>query len=202
MLKKLIALTLLLSCALAVSVKATPSQNPQVIIHTNKGPITLELYADKAPITVANFLAYANAGFYQGTIFHRVIKRFMIQGGGFTQEMNMKETSAPIINEANNGLHNDRWTIAMARTADPDSATSQFFINTKMNSSLDPRGKTPGYTVFGIVTDGQYVVEAIEKTPVTAVSIFQNLPIEPVIIERVEVKPDTKNISSKTKERM
>ena len=110
-----------------------------------------------------------------------------------------KETSAPIINEANNGLHNDRGTIAMARTDDPDSATSQFFINTKMNSSLDPRGDNPGYTVFGIVTDGQYVVGAIEKTAVIAVGSFQHLPIEPIIIERVEVKPSTTQTTSKAK---
>lgn len=200
MLKRFIAIALLFSCALAVSASTTSHQNPQVVIHTNKGPITVELYADQAPVTVANFLAYANSGFYDGTIFHRVIKRFMIQGGGFTLDMNRKETSAPIVNEASNGLHNDRWTMAMARTNDPDSATSQFFINTKMNSSLDPRGENAGYTVFGIVIDGQYVVKAIEKTAVMAAGSFQHLPVEPMIIERVEVKESTQQ-SSKTKER-
>ncbi|ARN75023.1 peptidylprolyl isomerase [Oceanicoccus sagamiensis] len=167
--------------------KDSTPKNPTAIIHTTKGPITIELYAKEAPITVANFIDYAESGFYNDTIFHRVIKRFMIQGGGFTKEMQRKNPKAPIANESGNGLHNDRWTLAMARTNDPDSATSQFFINTKMNSSLDKKGKTPGYAVFAIVTDGQYVVKSIEKTPTMTLGSYADVPVEPVYIERVEI---------------
>lgn len=162
--------------------------NPMVIMHTSKGPITIELFAQQAPVSVANFLKYAKSGFYNDTIFHRVIKRFMIQGGGFTREMAKKDTKAPIVNESGNGLHNDRYTIAMARTNEPDSATSQFFINTKINSPLDAQGGNPGYAVFGIVTDGQYVVKAIEKVATHRLGPYDDVPIEPVIIERVEIK--------------
>ena len=171
----------------SASQNAAP-KNPTVVMHTSKGPITLELYADKAPVTVANFLDYATSGFYNGTIFHRVIKRFMIQGGGFTQDMQQKNTKAPIVNESGNGLYNERWTIAMARTNDPNSATSQFFINTKMNTNLDAGRGQPGYAVFGIVTDGQYVVQAIEKTPTATRGRHGDVPVEPIIIERVEVQ--------------
>lgn len=164
------------------------TQNPVVVIHTNKGDITLELYAEQAPVTVANFLEYAKSGFYNGTIFHRVIKRFMIQGGGFTEKLKKKSVNAPIVNESSNGLHNDRWTVAMARTLDPDSATSQFYINAKMNSQLDSARGKPGYTVFGIVIDGQYVVKAIEKTATQAVGRFEALPNEAIIIESVDIK--------------
>ena len=167
--------------------QAATQKNPTAIIHTSKGPITIELYAKEAPISVANFIAYAESGFYEGTVFHRVIKRFMIQGGGFTKDMQKKDTLAPIINESNNGLHNDRWTLSMARTNDPDSATSQFFINTKMNSSLDSKGKQAGYAVFAIVTDGQYVVKSIEKTPTMKLGRMADVPVEAVIIERVEL---------------
>lgn len=191
--KKIIALflSLVFSGLIAASAHATdktaPQKNPIAIIHTSKGPITIELYAQQAPITVANFINYAETGFYNDTIFHRVIKRFMIQGGGFTQEMQRKNTLAPIINESGNGLHNDRWTVAMARTQDPDSATSQFFINTKMNANLDSKGKRPGYAVFAIVTDGQYVVKSIEKTPTMTLGRYADVPVEAVIIERVEI---------------
>ncbi len=166
---------------------AATAKNPTAIIHTTKGPITIELYPKEAPITVANFIDYAESGFYNDTIFHRVIKRFMIQGGGFTKDMQRKNTKAPIPNESGNGLHNDRWTLSMARTNDPDSATSQFFINTKMNSSLDKKGKTPGYAVFAIVTDGQYVVKAIEKTPTMTLGGYADVPVDAVFIERVEI---------------
>jgi cyclophilin family peptidyl-prolyl cis-trans isomerase len=174
----------------AVTAIAEPAanKNPIAVMHTNKGAITLELYADKAPLSVANFVDYAQSGFYNGTIFHRVIKRFMIQGGGFTQDMLAKETKDPIVNESRNGLHNDNWTIAMARTNDPDSATSQFFINTKMNTNLDAGLGNPGYAVFGMVIDGQHVVKAIEKTAVATVGMYQNVPVEPIIIERVEIQ--------------
>ncbi len=165
-----------------------------VILHTTKGPITIQLNPEKAPITVANFLDYAKSGFYDGTIFHRVMKRFMIQGGGFVIEgggedieLIRKETKDPIINESKNGLHNDRWTIAMARTDEPDSATAQFFINTRMNSQLDRLGKRAGYAVFGEVTDGFYVVQAIEKVAVQPFGGHGHVPIEPIIIERVEI---------------
>ena len=167
--------------------KAAPQKNPTAIIHTSKGPITIELYAKEAPVTVANFISYAESGFYKDTIFHRVIKRFMIQGGGFTKDMQRKNTLPPIVNESDNGLHNDRWTLSMARTHDPDSATSQFFINTKMNSNLDSKGKQPGYAVFAIVTDGQYVVKSIEKTPTMTLGRYADVPVEAVIIERVEI---------------
>ena len=164
------------------------SANPKVVLHTTKGAITLELYPQQAPVTVANFLQYANAGFYNGTIFHRVIKRFMIQGGGFTADMAKKDTRDPIVNESGNGLHNDRYTIAMARTNDPDSATAQFFINTMINTQLDAQGGNPGYAVFGAVIDGQYVVKAIEKVATHTVGGYRDVPEEPVVIERVEVK--------------
>ena len=193
MIKRSFLLALL--CWLSVSSMAQEAssteaaKNPVAVIHTSKGAITLELYPDKAPVTVANFIDYANAGFYNGTIFHRVIKRFMIQGGGFTKEMQEKPTKAPIVNESGNGLYNDRWTIAMARTNEPDSATSQFFINTKINSFLDAKGKRqPGYAVFGLVTDGQHVVKAIEKTPTGRVGPFNDVPAEPIIIERVDIQ--------------
>jgi cyclophilin family peptidyl-prolyl cis-trans isomerase len=148
----------------------------------------MELYADKAPISVANFIAYVKSGHYEGTIFHRVIKRFMIQGGGFTRDLEQDETGEPIINESYNGLHNDRWTIAMARTDDPDSATAQFFINVKMNSKLDAGAGKAGYAVFGIVTDGFHVVKAIEKTATMSMDEFANLPVEAVLIERIDLQ--------------
>lgn len=163
--------------------------NPVVIIHTSKGAITLELYADKAPVTVANFLDYAKSGFYDGTIFHRVIKRLIIQGGGYTVALSLKETRAPIVNESDNGLHNDRYTIAMARKSDPDSATSQFFINTRINASFDSRNDQPGYTVFGEVTEGKDVVRSIAKVETRSMGEFRDVPVKPIIIERVELLP-------------
>ncbi len=162
--------------------------NPIAIIATSKGAITIELYPREAPITVANFIDYAKSGFYRGTIFHRVIKKFMIQGGGYTRQMKEKYSRPPIINESGNGLHNDRWTVAMARTNDPDSASSQFFINTKMNARLDAQAGQPGYAVFGMVTDGFDVVKAIEKSPTMTFDGHQNFPVEPIIIEKVEIK--------------
>ena len=189
------SIALLALCAALFTQSATviagenSATHPQVILHTNKGSITIELYPDKAPVTVANFLKYAKSGFYNGTIFHRVIKRFMIQGGGFTKDMHKKPTGEPIVNESGNDLHNDRYTIAMARTGDPDSATSQFFINVRMNGNLDAIGTQPGYAVFGTVIDGQYVVSAIEKVKTRRVGQYNDVPVEPVVIESVEVKP-------------
>ncbi|HHH42971.1 MAG TPA: peptidyl-prolyl cis-trans isomerase [Gammaproteobacteria bacterium] len=162
-----------------------------VRMQTNKGDIVLELDADKAPVTVANFVEYAKSGFYDGTIFHRVIPNFMIQGGGFEPGMTQKATRDPIKNEADNGLKNDLGTIAMARTSDPDSATAQFFINTKDNSFLNHTAPTPqgwGYCVFGKVTEGLDVVQAIEKVSTGNRGGHQDVPGEDVIIEKVTVE--------------
>ena len=154
------------------------------------GTITLELDEAKAPATVANFAQYAKDGFYDGTIFHRVIDGFMIQGGGFTKDMNQKDTRAAIRNEAMNGLKNARGTIAMARTSVVDSATSQFFINLVDNDFLDFQNPTPqgfGYAVFGKVTDGMEVVDAIAKVRTGNVGYFQNVPAETVTIRKITV---------------
>ena len=162
----------------------------KAIVETSMGTITLELNEEKAPVTVANFIDYATSGHYDGTIFHRVIDGFMIQGGGFTKEMNQKETKAPIRNEAQNGLKNARGTIAMARTNVVDSATSQFFINLVDNGFLDFRDPTPqgyGYAVFGKVTDGLDVVDAIAKVSTGDCGYYQNVPEKPVVITRVTV---------------
>lgn len=181
-------LALLLVSFLSLPALAEQTTNPVAVIHTSKGPITLELYADKAPVTVANFLQYARSGHYDNTIFHRVIKRFMIQTGGFTEDMEQKNTREPIINESGNGLHNDRWTVAMARTDDPDSATSQFFINVRMNAKLDAGRGQPGYAVFGKVTDGFHVVKAIEKAPTMTYYGHANVPVEVITIDRIELQ--------------
>ena len=160
------------------------------VIETSMGTITLELDEAKAPVTVANFAQYAKDGFYDGTIFHRVIDGFMIQGGGFTKDMNQKETRAAIRNEAMNGLKNVRGTIAMARTSVVDSATSQFFINLVDNDFLDFQNPTPqgfGYAVFGRVTDGMDVVDAIAKVRTGNVGYFQNVPAETVTIRKISV---------------
>ena len=161
-------------------------------IETSRGAITLELDDAKAPVTVANFLDYAKAGHYDGTIFHRVIDGFMIQGGGFTKAMDQKPTKAPIKNEAANGLLNKRGTIAMARTMVVDSATSQFFINLVDNDFLNFRAPTPqffGYAVFGKVTDGMDVVDKIAKVKTGNSGMHQNVPEEPVVIKKVHVLP-------------
>ena len=168
----------------------TESKPVKVEIQTNKGTIQLELDAAKAPLTVENFVSYAKEGFYDGTIFHRVIPGFMIQGGGFTPDMNQKPTQAPIKNEADNGLKNETGTIAMARTPDPNSATAQFFINLADNDFLNFSAKTPqgwGYAVFGRVTAGMDVVNAIAKVPTGKHGQHQDVPTEPVIIESVRV---------------
>ncbi len=160
-----------------------------VLMQTSQGEIRLELYPDKAPKTVENFLKYVDAGFYDGTVFHRVIQGFMVQGGGFDVHYQRKPTRDPIPNEADNGLKNERGTIAMARTSDPDSATSQFFINQADNMALDFRAKTSegwGYAVFGRVTDGMDVVDRIASQPTQTLPIgLQNVPREPVVIEHV-----------------
>ena len=163
-----------------------------MILETSKGEIVLELYADKAPETVKNFLAYVDADFYNDTIFHRVIPDFMIQGGGFTADLQKKKTRAPIRNEADNGLSNQRGTIAMARTPDPHSASAQFFINSKNNDFLNHRGKTPqgwGYAVFGHVVEGMEVVDRISKVKTATRGRFRDVPAEPVIITRAARLP-------------
>lgn len=161
-----------------------------VKLHTNFGEIVLELDAEKAPITVANFLQYVENGFYDNTIFHRVIDSFMIQGGGFESDMSQKATNANIKNEANNGLKNKKYTIAMARTPNPDSASSQFFINTADNDFLNftaPTSQGWGYCVFGKVTSGSEVVDKISKVKTGSRNGHQDVPQENVVIERAEV---------------
>ena len=167
------------------------ASNPTVYLETSKGPILIELDRAKAPISVENFIAYAKAGHYDGTVFHRVIKGFMLQGGGMTADMTQKPTKAPIKNEATNGLKNKIGTIAMARTAVVDSATSQFFINTADNKFLDNAGLNPdkfGYAVFGKVVDGMDAVWAIESVATGSKAGHQDVPVEPVIIEKVSVE--------------
>lgn len=161
-----------------------------VRIETSMGEICLELDAKKAPKTVENFLSYVNAGHYDGTIFHRVIDGFMIQGGGMTEEMKEKPTNAPIPNEADNGLKNDPYTVAMARTMNPDSATAQFFINVKKNDFLNFKSKTPqgwGYAVFGKVTKGHGVINKIKAVATTSKAGHEDVPKEPVTIIKAEV---------------
>jgi peptidyl-prolyl cis-trans isomerase B (cyclophilin B) len=162
----------------------------KVLLNTNHGDITLELDAEKAPQTVENFLAYVNSGHYDGTIFHRVIDGFMIQGGGFDLNMKQKATEAEIKNEANNGLANDKYTIAMARTSVPDSASSQFFINAADNDFLNHTAPTSsgwGYCVFGKVIEGTDVVDKIIKVKTTSKAGHRDVPIEPVIIEKASI---------------
>ena len=169
--------------------------NPQVELHitinvadeATQGVITLELDAEKAPKTTENFLAYVNDGFYNGTIFHRVIINFMVQGGGFTPDMQQKDTKAPIENEAKNGLKNDAYTIAMARTGDPHSATAQFFINTVNNDFLNhtsPTAQGWGYAVFGKVVKGQEVVDAMKKVRTTRKGYHDDVPFDAVVIDK------------------
>ena len=164
--------------------------NPQVQLDTTKGTIVLELDAENAPKTVANFLSYVESGFYDGTIFHRVIPNFMIQGGGFDKDMNQKSTNDQIPNEANNGLKNTKGTISMARTSAPHSATAQFFINVVDNANLDFTSETPhgwGYAVFGKVTQGLDVVSSIVEVGTGNQGMHQNVPLEPIVIQKASV---------------
>jgi len=185
---------LITACAIALLLAANSSvfaSNPKVRMETTKGVVVIELYPDKAPKTVENFLRYVNEGKYDGTIFHRVIKRFMNQGGGFTPDFHKVETFAPIKNEADNGLKNKRGTIAMARTGDPHSATNQFFVNTVDNAFLDHTSKSPsgwGYCVFATVVDGMDVMDRIAKVPTGANGPFQqDVPMEEILIQKVSV---------------
>jgi peptidyl-prolyl cis-trans isomerase A (cyclophilin A) len=169
-------------------VQAGEGKSPVVLMSTSLGDIKIELNEAKAPITVKNFLAYVNSKFYDGTIFHRVIPNFMIQGGGFDKDMHQKPTNAAIKNEADNGLKNDTGTIAMARTGDPNSATAQFFINVVDNAGLNrPKPDGYGYAVFGKVIEGMEVVKKIENVKTTTKMPYQNVPVDPVIIKSVRV---------------
>jgi len=188
--KRLLSSILLIGLAFAV-VPASFADTVRVLMETSKGDITLELDSAKAPKTVENFLRYANEGFYEGTVFHRVINGFMIQGGGYDKDYQRKHVHDPIPNEADNGLKNKRGTIAMARTMNPDSATSQFFINHVDNPALDHTSRDVrgwGYCVFGSVVDGMEVVDAIAEVPTQVRDAgLQNAPEEPIVIERVTV---------------
>jgi peptidyl-prolyl cis-trans isomerase A (cyclophilin A) len=174
--------------AAAPAAPAKTMTNPVVIIKTSMGTIEAELFADKAPKSVENFLGYVKAGHYDGTIFHRVIAGFMIQGGGFDKSMNKKPTKAPIANEASNGLKNDTGTLAMARTSDPDSATAQFYINVNNNDSLNKTAGSAGYAVFGKVTSGLDVVKKIEASKTGTQDGMRDVPTTQVVIESVKLK--------------
>jgi peptidyl-prolyl cis-trans isomerase B (cyclophilin B) len=184
---------IIVGLSLAGLVSAQEKEASMVKLVTSAGTVTLELYPDKAPVTVANFLRYVDDGYYKGTIFHRVIRNFMIQGGGFDEKMAKKTTYAPIRNEAANALKNDRGTIAMARTSVPDSATAQFFINTVDNASLnfrDPSDSGIGYCVFGRVVEGMDIVEAIQSAPTGVRAGMRDVPVTDVVIkEAVRVVP-------------
>ena len=192
--KHICALMGVLCCLLGAPVAVEAAEegpvNPKVVMKTTDGDIIIELYAEKSPVTVENFLAYVDAGYYDGTVFHRVISNFMIQGGGFTTEMKEKPTRDPIVNESSNKLHNTRGTLAMARTSDPNSATAQFFINQRSNLRLDWTPGNQGYAVFGEVVEGMQVVDIIALTETGAASVetsrgpavFQDVPVKPIVI--------------------
>lgn len=183
--RRLLPLALALTGALMFAQAGIAQDTPKVKLDTTLGTIVVELSPDKAPKTVENFLNYVRAGHYDGTIFHRVIQGFMIQGGGFTPDMQQKPTGAPVVNEASNGLKNTSYTLAMARTMDPHSATAQFFINVADNPFLNhtaPRGQGWGYAVFGHVISGTEVVDKIRAVPTGNKGMHQNVPLQPVII--------------------
>lgn len=180
----------------ALAASSTPNQGtpmsttPRVKLQTNHGDILIELDAEKAPETVKNFLTYVKDGFYDGTVFHRVINNFMIQGGGFDTKMKQKDTREPITNEADNGLKNNQYTVAMARTNEPHSATAQFFINAANNDFLNFTAPTPngwGYTVFGTVIEGTDIADNIQKVKTDTKGFHQDVPVEDVIIEHATV---------------
>jgi peptidyl-prolyl cis-trans isomerase B (cyclophilin B) len=185
--KQLISILAIFVLSSSLSQAQMSTANPEVTIHTNHGDIRLELYPEQAPVSVENFLQYARDGFYDGTIFHRIISHFMIQGGGMTPDLKPKQTREPIINEADNGLKNLRGSVAMARTNDVNSATSQFYINVELNVPLDHVSKTDsrtwGYAVFGKVIDGMDVVDDIRFVKTGQ----RDVPTEAVIIESVEI---------------
>lgn len=160
----------------------SPTDSTKVVLTTSLGDITVVLFDRHSPVTVKNFLAYVDSGLFAGTIFHRVIPGFMIQGGGYTADLNRKPTYPPIVNESKNGLRNVRGTLAMARTSDPNSAASQFFINLVDNRNLDYGPRGPGYAVFGMVVEGMEVVDSIARVPTETRDVFQNVPKEPIVI--------------------
>jgi cyclophilin family peptidyl-prolyl cis-trans isomerase len=164
---------------------AAQGANPMVVMETSKGTIKIELFEDKSPLTVKNFLAYVDDKHFDGTVFHRVIPGFMIQGGGFDEKFAEKKTHEPIKNEAGNGLSNKRGTLAMARTSDPDSATAQFFINVVDNAFLDRNGESAGYCVFGKVVEGMDVVDEIRKVKTAKTRVSEGQPVENVVIKSV-----------------
>lgn len=184
-----VALSLALSLTTLSTALSSISAHADVVVKmdTSAGMIELTLDDANAPITVANFVDYAKSGHYDGLVFHRVIPGFMIQGGGMNADLKPRDTKAPIKNESNNGLSNRRGTISMARTNAPDSATSQFFINTVDNLSLDGRGSRPGYAVFGQVTNGMDVVDSISGVETTSVGYFRDVPKQPILINSVTV---------------
>lgn len=194
MYKRMILIGLVLMClfgsvGLALA-GTTQAKAVMVKLQTSQGDIVIELYPDKAPKSVANFLQYVRDGFYSGTVFHRVINGFMIQGGGMDKDLNPKATLQPIENEAANGLKNDAYTVAMARTQDPHSATAQFFINVKNNDFLNHTAKTTagyGYAVFGKVIKGQDVVDKIKAVPTGMKGFFQDVPLTPVVILKTSI---------------
>lgn len=191
MILRSIACSVISLAILLVTIVAAAQSNPVVVIETSLGNITVELYQDEAPISVENFLTYVRDDFYTGTIFHRVIKGFMVQGGGMTEDMVRKATNPPIKNEATNGLRNARGTLAMARTAAVDSATAQFFINVANNRALNHESETQaeyGYAVFGKVIDGMDYVGEIENTPTTTAGPYRDVPSTPVIIKSIQFK--------------
>ena len=182
----MISILIVIGVSLAAGAADKPVDNPRVVLDTSKGKIVLELYLQKAPETVVNFLGYVDAKFYDGTIFHRVIPNFMLQGGGFTADMQRKPGKGPIKNEADKGLKNERGTIAMARTGDPHSATAQFFINTVNNDFLNHKNKTQqgwGYAAFGRVIKGMEVVDAISAVKTIRYKQFRDVPAEAVVIK-------------------
>jgi|TARA_Y100001949_G_scaffold113268_1_gene96139 peptidyl-prolyl cis-trans isomerase A (cyclophilin A) len=172
----------LAACSLLLAGNLLAAENPHVLLNTSMGEIEIELEAEKAPVSVKNFLEYVESGYYDGTVFHRVIPGFMIQGGGFNEGLSQKKTRAPIKNEADNGLHNVRGTLAMARTQNVDSATSQFFINHRDNDFLDHGSRDFGYAVFAKVVRGIDVVDQIAQVPTGNRSMMQNVPLTPVKI--------------------
>ncbi|NHC04766.1 peptidylprolyl isomerase A [Acinetobacter sp. 187] len=180
-----------LGLVLTVAAANAMAANTQMQIQTTMGNIDIELFDDKAPVSTKNFKSYVKDNFYNGTIFHRVIPGFMVQGGGMDSRMIEKQTKAPIINEASNGLKNDIGTLAMARTNDPNSASSQFFINVANNDFLNKAPGNPGYAVFGKVTKGMDIVNKIVKVPTGNYGMHQNVPNQPVKITKVMIKPTT-----------
>ncbi len=189
---------LLAALAIALTTTLAHAANPMVELKTSAGTIVLELNAEKAPKTVENFTEYVRSGFYDGTVFHRVIDGFMIQGGGMTADLKEKPTRAPITNEAKNGLKNAVGTIAMARTQEPHSATAQLFINLVNNAPLDyPSGDGWGYAVFGRVTQGMEVVNKIAQTPTTMVAPYRDVPVTPIVIQSARLLPEAPAVKAK-----